>query len=62
MYWLIGYGFANDETDSGFIGTKYFVPRSHLYKGGYNISLNNWFSQVGNESNNKNVISTLKTF
>jgi hypothetical protein len=47
MYWLIGYGFANDETDSGFIGTKYFVPRSHLYKDGYNISLSNWFSQVG---------------
>ena len=46
MYYFIGYGFANDGSDAGFIGTKYFVPRSHIYKNGYNISLNNWFSQV----------------
>ena len=46
MYYFIGYGFANDGSDAGFIGTKYFVPRSHLYKDGYNISLKNWFAQV----------------
>jgi hypothetical protein len=27
MYYLIGYGFANDGNNSGFIGTRLFVPR-----------------------------------
>ena len=46
MYWLIGYGFANEDSDSGFIGTKLFVPRSHLLSNSRNVSVDNWFSQV----------------